>query len=254
MTMAWWESFFDDEYVRIWGGSATPEKNEEDARGLWEILGLAPGSRVLDAPCGYGRLSRLLALRGALVLGVDQSETVLSHAERTRAGIDATKLRYRRHDLRQPFDESGFDAAINVFSSLGYGTEADDLAILSTLRDAVRPGGLVFIDTAHRDLVAAMQVRGVRPADRLADGTLVIEQPRFDPIAGRVETCWYWWGPHGNGQKPASMRIYSITELVRMMERVGLGLRSAHRGCKAEPFEGQGADLGGRIGLVGVRG
>ena len=39
--------------------------------------------------------------------------------------MPATRLSYRRHDLRQRLSDTGFDAALNVFSSLGYGTEAD---------------------------------------------------------------------------------------------------------------------------------
>ncbi len=55
-----------------------------------------------------------------------------------------------------PLEESGFDVGLNIFSSLGYGTEADDVAILSTLRAAVRPGGLVFVETMHRDRVLSV--------------------------------------------------------------------------------------------------
>ena len=49
-----------------------------------------------------------------------------------------------------------------------------------------------------------------------------LEEPRFDPVAGRVETTWFWSGPRGSGQKSASIRVYTITELVRLLERVRL--------------------------------
>jgi cyclopropane fatty-acyl-phospholipid synthase-like methyltransferase len=67
--LSWWESFFDADYLRIWGSFHPPEQSQREADGLGALLGLGEGSRVLDAPCGYGRLSRLLALRGAAVLG-----------------------------------------------------------------------------------------------------------------------------------------------------------------------------------------
>jgi SAM-dependent methyltransferase len=249
----WWEAFFDADYVRLWGEREPAGSEGSEAEGLWELLGLREGSRVLDAPCGFGRLSRPLAERGALVLGVDQSQALLAHAERQRSGLPAERLRYLRHDLRQPLPEGGFDCALNVFTSLGYGSEADDLAILGTLREAVRPGGLVFVDTAHRDLAAVRLARGAVPAQRLADGTLVLEEPRFDPIAGRMETCWHWSGPGGHGSKPASIRVYSATELVRLLERAGLRFRSAHHGCSPEPFRAAGPELGGRLGLLAER-
>jgi hypothetical protein len=68
-----------------------------------------------------------------------------------------------------------------------------------------------------------------------------------------METCWYWSGPAGQGKKSASLRVYTGTELVRLLERAGLCFRSAHRGCSPEPFRAEGADLGGRIGLLAER-
>ena len=244
----WWRTFFDADYIRLWGEVFTAEQDEKQADGIWHLLGLQPGSRLLDAPCGYGRLSVQFAKRGAVVLGVDQSEELLAVGMRNNTGGD--RLRYLRHDLREPLPEGGFDAVCNVFSSIGYGTEEDDLAIFNTLHNAVRPGGLVFIDTNHRDATVAFLTRGTKPSMRLADGTLIVEEAFFDPVAGRVNTCWYWSGPQGSGKKPASVRIYSITELVRLLERARLRFVSAHKGCSVEAFKAEGADMGGRVGIL----
>lgn len=249
----WWQPFFDADYIRLWGQIYTAGPADAQVSGLWPLLSLHEGSRVLDAPCGYGRLSRPLAERGVIVLGVDQSRALLDHAERERGGLPPARLRYLQHDLRSPLGEGGFDCALNIFTSLGYGTEDDDVAILATLRAAVRPGGLVFVETAHRDLAVTLLASGMQPSQRLPDGTLVIEDPHLDAITGRMETCWYWSGPSGQGKKPASLRLYTGTELVRLLERAGLRFRSAHRGCTPEPFRAEGPDLGGRLGLLAER-
>jgi SAM-dependent methyltransferase len=247
---AWWQSFFDDEYLHLWGGRpAERERTAREIDGLWTLLGLSAGARVLDAPCGYGRVSQPLAARGAVVVGVDQSAALLAAADRDRDGIGSERLRYLHHDLREPLGEGGFDVAINLFSSLGYGNEDDDLAVLSTLRRAVRPDGRVFVETAHRDNVAVRISRGASIAERLADGTLVVEEPQFEAVTGRVATTWYWSGPRGSGQKSASLRIYCITELAALMTRAGLRVVSAHRGCSPEPFR---AEAGWRVGLLAV--
>src|ERR1051325_4021818 len=114
----WWQTFFDNDYLRIWEGVEPPGRTEKQASGLWTLLGLNENSAVLDAPCGYGRISRALAARGVRVLGVDLSTDLLEEAERRRGDIPADRLRYLRHDLRTPLRESGFDAALNIFSSL----------------------------------------------------------------------------------------------------------------------------------------
>jgi len=251
--MEWWRTFFDDDYVRIWSGFDVATRISGDVDGLWQLLGLRTGSRILDAPCGYGRLSRPLAERGARVLGVDQSETLLAHAEGERGSLEADRLRYLHHDLRQPLPEDGFDAAINVFSSLGYGSEDDDLAILRTLCDALRPGGVLLVETAHRDLAVVNILRGTGMSQRLPDGTLVMHEPRFDAIAGRVEGTWFWSGPSGSGQKTACIRLYSATELVALLERAGLSFRSAHKGFTPEPYRAEPPDMGGRLVLLAER-
>jgi len=50
---------------------------------------------------------------------VDQSEALLAEAEKNRGELSTERLRYFRHDLREPLTEGGFDAAFNVFSSIG---------------------------------------------------------------------------------------------------------------------------------------
>jgi hypothetical protein len=111
----------------------------------------------------------------------------------------------------------------------------------------------VAVDTTHRDVVASWLSREVVPAQRLPDGTLLLEEPRFDPVAGRMETTWYWSGPTGSGAKPASLRVYTITELVRLLERAGLRLRAAMNPSSGEPFVAHGPNLGGRVLLVAER-
>lgn len=246
----WWQSFFDDDYALIWSDAITEAQTQAQCEALWDLVQLREGSRVLDAGCGYGRLARPLAERGAVVVGVDQSAQLLAHAESNRGTVPATQLRYVRHDLRYRLSEGEFDAAFNAFTGIGYGTEADDFAILTTLHDAVRMGGLVLLDTIQRDAVAAFFATGGKPARRRPDGILVIEDTSFDPIAGRIYGTWYWAGAGIYGQKTACLRVYTVGELIRMAESVGFQLRSAYLGISTEPFKAEPPHMGGRIGLL----
>lgn len=246
----WWKSFFDDDYLRIWTQVLTDEASAKQASDLWAMLDLAPGCRILDAPCGWGRLSRALALSGAHVLGVDQSEVQIAEAERRRGALPAERLRYLCHDLRGPLPESDFDVALNIYTSFGYGTEEDDLALFRTMRDAIRPGGRVVVETNHRDLMCAYIARGSKASMRLPDGTLFYDDASFDAISGILNMHWYWSGPNGSGEKRAQWRCYTPTQIVALLERAGLRFVGAYAGLSKTPYAASAPDAGGRLAVI----
>jgi SAM-dependent methyltransferase len=248
-----WQSFFDEDYIRIWSGMMPEKETAAQCDGLWALLQLREGSRVLDAGCGYGRLARLLAERGAVVLGLDQSAELLAYAERTRGDIPRSRLKYVRHDLRHSFSEAGFDAAFNVFTSIGFGTEHDDCSILTTLHAAVRKGGLVLLEAIQRDAVSAFMSRGGQQSMRLADGILVLGQSTYDPIASRITGTWYWSGAGTSGEKSATVHVYTVGELMRLVESVGLQIKGTYLGISTQPFQEVPPNMGGRVGILAQR-
>jgi SAM-dependent methyltransferase len=249
----WWTEFFDEDYFNIFGQLFSEEANAKQAADLWSMLELNPGCKVLDAPCGWGRLSRALALMGATVLGVDQSRTLLHFAESARGDLPPGRLRYLPHDLRTPLPESGFDLAINIFTSFGYGPEEDDIAIFRTLRNAVRPGGRVLVETNHRDLLCAYIAHGAKASRRLPDGTLFVDEPEFDAITGIAHLNWYWSGPQGSGEKHAEWRCYTPSQIVDLLARAGLSFSGAYKGLSNIPYRAEGPEAGGRLAIVAVR-
>jgi hypothetical protein len=190
---------------------------------------------------------------GATVLGVDQSDRQLAFAAQRREGLPLDRLRYLQHDLRTPLAETGFDIACNVFTSFGYGTEEEDIALFSTLRAAVRPGSRVVVETNHRDSMCAVIAKGANGSRRLPDGTLFVEESDFDAISGIVRLNWYWSGPAGSGEKHAHWRAYSPTQIVDLLRRAGLRFGGAYKGLSKIPYKAEGPDAGGQLAVVAVR-
>ena len=60
-------------------------------------------------------------------------------------------------DYRElPFADASFDAALNLFTSLGYLGDEEDTRVLREIGRVLRPGGRLVIEILHRDrLVAA---------------------------------------------------------------------------------------------------
>jgi SAM-dependent methyltransferase len=115
----------------------------------------APGSRILDAGCGTGRVAVRLAGLGYDCVGLDSDEAMLAHARTLSTDVDWVLA-----DLSEPVDlDAPFDlvvAAGNVIPLVAPGTEP---AVLRALWGYLAPGGLLVagfgLDAAHLPLPEA---------------------------------------------------------------------------------------------------
>src|SRR5207248_7287096 len=71
----------DDFYDRL-GDEGGFERRTLLNPAIFKLLGDAVGRRILDAGCGHGYLSRLLARRGAFVTGAEPAEVPYQYALR----------------------------------------------------------------------------------------------------------------------------------------------------------------------------
>ncbi len=104
---------------------------------------LSPGMLALDLACGAGRNSVWLAERGLEVVGIDRSREALEQA-RASAQERHVNVAWVQADLeRFTLPVAAFDAILCFYYR--------DPQIVPALREAVRPGGLLFYETFTRD-------------------------------------------------------------------------------------------------------
>ena len=138
-TAEWFTSFFDAAYVAQLREEKPPAQTRREVDFLLRALRPAPGARILDVPCGYGRHAAALAGRGFQVVGVDLSRAMIAEARRRFAG--RPRLTFVRGDMRRITFDREFDAVVNLYTSFGYFTPAQNQAVLRRLARALRPGG-----------------------------------------------------------------------------------------------------------------
>ncbi len=155
------DAIFGEDYLHFYLPMLDQDRNRAEAEEVIETLGLRAGDRVLDAPCGHGRISNLLAARGVVVVGVDASGLFLEKA-RTEAANAGVTVDYRAGDLRDlPLGPNeSFDAVLNWFTFFGYFDDDGNKQMLRQFHQALRPGGRLVLETIHRDAF----VRGFTPA------------------------------------------------------------------------------------------
>lgn len=148
------------------------------------------GGRVLDAGCGSGVVSRLLAARhpDAQVVGVDQNPRYVSFATERAAPDGLANLSFESADIRKlPFAAASFDVVCsqNVLFYI-----ADQQAALHEFRRVLKPGGQLVISLRHETLLAnvpedpALQRRLERVIYSLADILLARRLPLMYRDAG----------------------------------------------------------------------
>jgi 2-polyprenyl-3-methyl-5-hydroxy-6-metoxy-1,4-benzoquinol methylase len=103
------------------------------------VLGLPPGARVLDAPCG-GSAALTLAMieQGFSAVGAD-----LDHEAETRLGKVFERVNL---DGRLPWQDQSFDA---VFSTEGIEHLENHFSFLREMRRILKPGGVLVLTTPN---------------------------------------------------------------------------------------------------------
>jgi ubiquinone/menaquinone biosynthesis C-methylase UbiE len=229
-----WDAFFGDFYLRAYAGEQRDSEAAAQALAAARLGRCPEGGDLLDVPCGFGRHAMPLAEAGYRVTGVDRSESLLGEAARRADGRPPARL--VRADYRSlPFPDESFDAALNLFSSLGYLGDEADTEVLAEIRRVLRPGGRLVIETMHRDLL----VRNFAERDwRLAgEGRLLLEQRTFEPGSGIAQVTQTLVDPGGGRESRSySVRVYAVTELLGMLARAGFAVTRTHGDLEGSPF------------------
>jgi ubiquinone/menaquinone biosynthesis C-methylase UbiE len=241
-----WDAFFSDFYLRAYAADEESDKAERQALGAATLAGVQPGAELIDVPCGYGRHSIPLARSGFRVTGVDRSAAMLGEA-RGRGGHERWPKLVQADYRELPFADASFDAALNLFSSLGYLGIEEDTRVLAEIGRVLRPGGRLVIETMHRDLLV------LRWSDSdwrlLGEGRLLLEQRTFDAAAGIATTTMTLIDGAGERESRTwSVRVYAVTELLAMLEQAGF----AEAKCYGD-FEGGAFGPGTRLVIVARR-
>ena len=255
------EWFNDDDFWKFYAPIIFDEKRwtevPEVADSVTRLAGLslygesgdAVGPRVLDLCCGMGRITAELSRRGFAATGVDFTAPYLD-AAREDAAYEGLDIEYVQADVRSFKRPLFFDTAVNLYVSFGYfGDPADDLLVARNAFESLKDGGSFIIETLGKELA----VRDFTPGEwfERAGFTVLTEYEAVDSWAA-LKNRWILIrnaasGPEAEAlpariEKTFTQRLYSATELRRLLLETGFSIVEIYGGWDERPYD-QDADM-----------
>lgn len=132
----WDSALYDDRHSFVW----------KKAADLIDLLDPQPSERILDLGCGTGHLTAQIAERGAAVIGLDASASMIAQARQ-----NYPKLKFILADARTFELESEFGA---VFSNAALHWISEPAPVLASVVRALKPGGRFVLEMGAKGNIA----------------------------------------------------------------------------------------------------
>ena len=232
---AWFRDFFTGSALDFVRFSRDGETTIAEAGFVEQALGLSPGDRVLDVPCGGGRMALELAAGGYSVTGVDFSAELLETARRGALDRDVS-VAWEQRDMRDLPWDGEFDAVLCWWNSFGYFDDPGNADFLRAVFRALKPGGRFLLDTP----LAETSLPGMEPQQRTwypAGELVALEERDYDHETGRLESEWIFIHGGSTEKRWFSLRLYTYRELAALLREAGFGALRAYGSLDGEPFE-----------------
>ena len=229
----WHRDFFGGLWLEVQRQSFAAEDNKEIIESITGILQLPEASTILDVPCGDGRIALELAARGFELSGVERHPEMMQRAmsAATERGLD---IRWHQQDMWEMDAGANFAAALCLWTSLGYGSRAQDQQFLDAVGRNLAADGLFLFEThVYETLLSDFEER----VWRWAGDVLVAEQREFDTEDGRLLTDWTFSRGGEQERKQSAIQLYTSRELDSMLGLAGMKTVASWGSWDLDAFE-----------------
>ena len=200
----WYVGFHRGMAARFWR-AAGATMAQADLEVITKLLPAAP-ARVLDVPCGDGRIALPLERAGYDVTGVD---------------IERQDPRFVQGDLRALPDLGAFDAVLSWGNSFGYTTPPETQQALNGFKAALKPGGRLILESltvAEAFLTKTLSEQ----AGYTFGGITMTATNTYNPLKSRLESEWLFTDEHGHTERASGAHhVHTTGEVVRMLRTAG---------------------------------
>lgn len=234
MPTQWWENFFHGVALDFWRAAISDELTRAEADFIEKQLQLPAGSKVLDVPCGNGRLATELARRGLKLTGVDIAGEFIAEA-RTKASASNAEVEWQERDMRNLSWTSEFDGAFCFGNSFGYLEDSENAEFLQAVSRSLKPGTRFILDAPA---IAECVLPHFQPSRSLELGGIHVSiEHRYDHEQGRMFNDFTFTRDGVSEHRPSSQRTYTYHELTELLRAAGFEGVKAYGSLEEEPFQ-----------------
>lgn len=234
MQKPWWENFFHGVALDFWRAAVSAEHTRAEADFIAKQLQLSDAAKVLDVPCGNGRLSIELAKRGFALTGVDIATEFMDEAN-SSSTAEGVRVDWQTRDMRDLPWSVEFDGAFCFGNSFGYLDDAANTDFLKSLAHTLKSGSRFILDApavAECILPTFQASRSIEIA-----GIKVDIEHRYDHGQGRMFNDFTFTRDGVVDKRPSSQRVYTYRELTELLRAAGLETTAAFGSLTEEPFQ-----------------
>lgn len=231
------KDFFSDGSPFLRHPLLTAERTGQEIDFLVDALPLAPGARVLDVGCGFGRHSVELARRSYHVLSIDPAAAMIRAARQNaqEAGLDVD---FQQVAAAGYFPAEPFDAALCLFTTLGQvppASDDDNRDLLATVFNALKEGGRFALELPQKEPA----LDALKPSDRFGgDASYAEVQRSFDAQTGIVTEKFHIVTPDGSQDYHLRYRLFTRQDVIGLLGAAGLQILSSYDGYNHAELSG----------------
>ncbi len=234
---------WDETYILSELPSAAETLEEVDF--IWDTLQLTAGDVVLDLCCGQGRHALHFAQRGCYVTGLDASRFLLKTAQDEIKHQQLRTLNLIEGDMRSLPFQGAFDTVINLYTSFGFFSDAENCVALAEIASVLKPGGKLLLD--YWNPYMAAQLDGTRNWWWITEELLALAEVQYDAATNVLYDHRTVIDLKDSSIQKSTNRIrfYFPTELEERLHAVGLDVLALYG-----DFDGRAYDLDARRLIV----
>ena len=234
MTENWWKNFFHGVALDFWRAAIPAELTSVEADFIAKQLRLTNSAKVLDVPCGNGRLSIELAQRGFALTGVDIATEFMDEAK-SRSTQIGVNVGWHTQDMRHLPWPDNFDGAFCFGNSFGYLDDDANADFLKAVSLTLKPGGRFILDAPA---VAECILPTFQPSRSIElAGIRVDIEHRYDHEQGRLFNDFTFTRDGIEDKRPSSQRAYTYRELTQLLHDAGFESVAAYGSLTEESFK-----------------